>query len=378
MACPPSARLESLLPESTSRYADEGTLAHSLGEWIIRLKMGWISDQKFQVELKKIKKSEHYCKELHDYADDYAMFVFSKFVEVQAVDPTAIIQIEQRLDYSDYVAGGFGTGDVIIIGGGWLYLIDLKYGAGVKVEAHENSQLKLYGLGALSEYDYAYKIDNVSLNIYQPRMDNFPEFTISVPSLKKWGKQDVMPKAKMAWDGKGEFCAGDHCRFCKVYATCKTRMEYSMGITKYDYLKANLMKDSEVAEVLEKGGPIKSWITAVEKYALEQAVNEGKQWPGFKVVAGRSNRFYTKPEKIAEILKKHKYADDDIFNKTLVGIGGLEKLLGKEQFNILVGPYTAKPDGAPTLVDISDTREPYVKGGKKKPAKEAFADFITE
>ena len=372
MACPPSARLESILPEKTSSYADEGTLAHDLGGWLILLKVNKISEQKYQAEFRRIKTSEYYNATLHAYAEDYAMYIFEKFLQLKTDDPYAEIYVETKLDFSKWVPQGFGTGDVVMVARTGMYFFDLKFGVGVPVSAEDNPQLKLYSLGALNEFGHLYRIKTVHMEIYQPRIDNFSEFEMRVEELLDWAENEVAPLAKLAFDGKGEFSAGDHCRFCRARPQCRTLRDYAMGITKYDFLKANLMSDDQIAEVLTKGPAIKSWVEAVKEFALEQALEQGKSWPGFKVVNGRAVRKYTDDVSIANALEAAGYDEESYIDVKLKGVTELEKILTKPKFKEIVGPFVIKPKGAPTLVVLSDKRPVYSAGPS---ADEVFKDI---
>ena len=146
-----------------------------------------------------------------------------------------MVLVEQRLDFSHYVPDGFGTGDCVIVAENVLTVIDFKYGKGVAVSADHNSQMMLYALGALELFDALYDIAEIRMVIFQPRIQNLSECTLSLSKLLHWAETELKPKAALAAKGDGDFCAGEHCRFCKVKATCRKRAEYNLQLAKYDF-----------------------------------------------------------------------------------------------------------------------------------------------
>lgn len=359
LACTPSARLELTFPDNSGLAASEGTLAHSLGELLIRYKLKKIPKSVFTKKLKEIQTHKQYENAMYDYADDYAVFVLEQFAEAKTHTKDAVIYLEQKLNLTDFVPEGFGTGDAGIIADSWLTLIDLKYGKGVPVSAGKNKQMMLYALGALREYDYIYDISMVRLIIYQPRLDNITTYEISVEDLKAWAETELKPRAALAFKGEGDFQPGSHCLFCKAKAVCKANADYNLEIAKYEFQDAVLLKDADVADILDRADDFIKWISAVKEHALAEAVNNGKKWPDYKLVEGRSNRTYVDETKVADTLKKNGFPEDKIFTKKLLGITAMEKTITKPVFSTLLNDLVIKPAGKPTLVHESDKRPEY-------------------
>jgi hypothetical protein len=213
-----------------------------------------------------------------------------------------------------------------------------------------------YALGSLKESDFLYDIDVVELIIYQPRIDNISTWEISVVQLRAWAQEVLIPRAALAFAGEGDFVPGDHCRFCRAKATCRAHAEYNQETVVDDFMNPDLLTDAEVAEVLRRSDMLKNWVGAVEEHAFTEAL-AGKKWPGFKLVTGKSNRIYSDPAKVITVLKEKQYQDNEIYQERKIkGIGELEKELGKDDFNRIVGPLIIKPIGKPTLVEVSDKR----------------------
>lgn len=366
MACTPSARLEQQFENKTSEYAAEGTLAHELGELKLKKVLEGVSSRSFNSKLKKIQENKLYTADMPDYVDVYVDTCLERYSEARAKTPDALFKIEQRLDFSKWVPEGFGTGDFVIIADGTMEVCDLKYGKGVPVSADNNKQMMLYALGAISEFGFLYDIEKVRMTIIQPRLDNISTFEITVEDILKWAEEYVRPRAELAIKGEGEFCVGDHCGFCRAQAVCKAQAEYNMELAKYEFQEPPTMDNNDISYVLSKVDNLIKWATKVKEFALEQALI-GEEFDGYKLVEGKSTRKYADIDEIATILEENGYRD--IFKpKELLGITNMEKLVGKKKLVELIGSYIEKPVGKPTLVPITDKREPY------NPAKSDFLE----
>lgn len=346
LKCPPSALAEAGLPDSTSAAAEQGTVAHALAEWKLRRVLHQAPSVK--------PVSDWIDAEMEAHTDDYVAFIKERLREARKTCADPQVLIEQRLDYSYLVPGGFGTGDCVIIAEPALQIIDLKYGQGVLVEAERNPQLMLYALGALAAFDPLYEICEVAVTIFQPRRANVDTWTVSVTELRAWAEEAVRPTAKQAARGEGCFAAGDWCRFCKLAATCRARAEANLALTRLEFAPPAQLSDVEIAEVLVKLPELKTWASDVEAYALSLAVNQGKAWSGFKLVEGRSIRKYADEKAVVEAAEAAGVSD--IFERKLKTITALEKQLGKKRFNELLGTLIVKPPGKPTLVPETDKR----------------------
>ena len=356
LACPPSARLEEQFAETISTYAEEGTLAHALAETKLRLYLRQITARECAKRLQELEKNKYYSASMLDYIETYAAIVLEKVNEAKARSADAVMLLEQKLDFSDWVPEGYGTGDVVIISDGVLEIIDLKYGKGVPVSAEDNAQMKLYALGALATFDSLYDIKTIRMTIVQPRLDSVSTDEITPNLLYWWADTELAHRAQLAWDGQGEFQAGEHCRFCRARFNCRARAEANLELAKMDFKKPELLTDEEIGEVLERADELKAWVSDVFEYALIQARDHGKKFPGWKLVEGRSVRQYADEDAVAKKLTEAGYKEDQIFQKKLFGITSMEKLLGKTLFNELLGGLVVKPAGKPTLVPETDKR----------------------
>lgn len=342
LACPPSAQLCAALPDTVTDYAREGTCAHELAEYKVQKLLGNLTSNPTE-------NLDFYDAEMEDCTDSYAQYIAEQLSTLQ--EP--MVLVEQRLDFSRYVPDGFGTGDCVIVAENVLTVIDFKYGKGVAVSADHNSQMMLYALGALELFDALYDIAEIRMVIFQPRIQNLSEYIMPLSELLHWAETELKPKAELAARGEGEFSAGEHCRFCKRKATCRKRAEYNLQLARYDFAMPDKLTDTEIETILATADQLTAWVADVKEYALRQALS-GKQWHGYKVVAGKSNRKYTNPAAVAAAVQA--YGKNPYKEPELLGVTAMQQLLGRTQFEALLGSLTEKPQGKPTLVPCSDKR----------------------
>lgn len=343
--CPPSARLCETYEDKGSDYAAEGTDAHSLCEYKLRKALG----------MGAVDPSEHltwYSEEMEDCANGYASYILELLEAAKETCSDPVVLIEQRVDFSRWVEQGFGTSDAIIISDGTLRVIDYKHGLGVLVEADNNPQMMCYALGALELFDAIYDIDTVAMTVYQPRRQNVSTFEMSKGDLYRWAEEVLKPTAALAFAGDGNFLCGEWCGFCKAKHECRARAEANLLLAQYDFKLPPLLEDSEIEVILSRADQLVSWVNDIKEYALQQAIS-GKDWTGFKLVEGRSNRRYTDEAAVTQAVTNAGY---DPYERKLLGITAMQKLLGKSRFEELLSAYIEKPQGKPTLVPESDKR----------------------
>ncbi len=341
--CTPSARLEQEFKDRQTEAAAEGTAAHALAEYKLRRALH---------QQAKRPVSRYANSEMDEHTDDYAQFVQEAIAEAKRYCTDPVVNIEQRLDFSDYVPDGFGTGDCVLVADRRLHIIDFKYGQGVLVEAEHNPQMMLYALGALHVYDALYDVDEVSMTIYQPRRANVSTWTISVDELRAWAENELRPRARLAYAGEGEYCPGAWCMFCRAAVKCRARAEDKLRLAQYEFAQPPVLTDGEIAGILGKLDDLVRWASDIREYALNAALS-GVHFDGWKVVEGRANRRYTDEAAVAQAVIATGY---DPYEHRLLGISAMEKLLGKKKFSEVLGELVERPQGKPTLVPASDKR----------------------
>lgn len=366
--CPPSIKASEGVGDSSSEFAREGTFAHELSELYFSNLYENLSDAAFKQQLEQSKSNEYYSEELREYVEQYVDIVEEKINEAKAQDEP-ILFFEHRLDLTRYVPESFGTGDVVVYYNGTVEIIDLKFGKGVEVSALNNPQLRLYGLGAYELLKDFEDIHTIKMTIVQPRLHNISSESVDAADLVEWGLNTVKPQAIKAHNGEGEFHAGSHCRFCKIRHTCRARAEAN-DVKAEDMAEPNTLTDDELSTLLHKLPEVKRWANDVEEYCKSQAVENKREFDGWKVVEGRANRKYVDDKQVLERLTEQ-YDPKDISETKVLSISKLEKQLGKKRVGELLGDLVTKPRGKATLVTEDDKREPISDS-----AENEFKDFL--
>ena len=345
--CPPSLKLgEEYGPEDTSSvYTREGTEAHEVCEFLLRRAIGdGMDDPRPGLEF--------YNEEMQSSAETYRDMVLELFEELRKMCTDPFISVEQEVSFEEYVPGGFGTSDTCLIGDGKMFIVDFKYGKGVEVSAEDNSQLKCYALGCYLAFAPLYEINDITLVIIQPRIGNYSRWSLTAETLLSWAENTLKPAAEMALHGEGDFASGAWCRFCKAKAVCRKRAEENLALARYDFARPPVLEDDEVNVILSRIDDLIRWAEDIRSYALGRALT-GYSWDDWKVVEGRANRRFTDEEAVAEKVSASGF---DPYTRKLRPLTEMEKLLGKKQFNDLLGDLVEKPAGKPTLVSRADPR----------------------
>jgi hypothetical protein len=355
------------MPDTTSDYAKEGSLAHEMAE--LKLTKHFTTAVKpsaYKKQLKELQEKEGYSPEMDEHTSKYLDYV-KDLASTYKAKP--YVAVEQRIDYSHIAPSGFGTTDCVLIGGDTLTVVDFKYGKGVPVSAENNPQMMLYAVGALAVLGILYDIKNIKLCIFQPRLDSISEWEITTGELNAWA-ESIKPIAQQAFNGEGEYCAGEWCRFCKAKSLCRARAVFSQEpYTQFNGMLPPLISSDEAAEILKKTDVIKKWIIDLEDWALS-ALLSGETVPGWKAVEGRSNRQFEDIDKAFTALKGAGYDEAVLYERKPLTLTALEKLIGgKAKLEELLSDYIIKPPGKPTLAPESDKRPAITN---KVTAAEAF------
>lgn len=383
LACTAAPHFEENFPNGTSTYAEEGTLAHSICELYARKKFSVMTTRKFNAELKKLQAQPLYQDEMLKTAEAYVEYLTEK---AMAYPSTPHVAMEVKVDLTDYIPDGFGTCDCIMVGGDTLHITDYKHGKGVPVDAVGNPQMRLYALGALKLYSAVYgdQIKRVSMGICQPRLSEAAsENSLTAEELLAWG-DSIKPIAKEAYDGPGNFCPGDHCRFCKGKTQCRARAAHFAGFSDFVGLELEgrmteekkaerecrvafgaelspILSNAEVADLLVQAEGLAAWYKDLQEYATG-ALLAGDEIPGFKLVEGRSNRTFSNVDEAIQALIAAGYDEALIYDRKPKTLTELEKMLGKKDFASLLAPFVVKPQGKPTLAPASDKRAAFNPG----------------
>jgi len=371
LSCPPSALLEQQFPDTTSEAAEEGTLAHELAELKVRHYFHTVEfgKRKLTTAINKLKKNELWQEEMMGYTDDYLDYIKSVALGFKS---TPYVAIEKRLDFSAYVAEGFGTGDCILVSGGIIHVTDFKYGKSPdgRVSAVKNPQMMLYALGAYEAYKLLYPISGIRLTIVQPRLpDGISEWECTLEELLEFGEY-VKERAALAIGGKGEYAPNQKtCKWCRARGQCRARAEENVKLAFHVGEKPPTITNEEVGQYLLQGEDVVKWLKDLQEHALSQCL-AGKEVPGWKAVEGRGSREWTDMDSAFDDLERSGIVEETmLWERNPLTLAQVEKVVGKKDFAECVGQYVVKAPGKPTLAKESDKRDAITN---KISAKDAF------
>lgn len=350
--CTPSALLAEEAGSKSSVYAEEGTLAHEIAEYALTKYLEGEYDPIIDDAVPL--KNEHlenplFGVDMADYIRSYCEFVIGEGYEMQKQDGSNKMYLERRVDITDFAPDSFGSVDVTLLSDKTIHIIDLKYGAGVKVYADMNEQMLMYALGTLKSLD-ADHIEKIRMTIAQVRLDHYDTFEVYKEDLLAWADEVLKPAAKMAIQGMGKQVIGSWCGFCPVKAQCRAQRDAILADFE-EKPEPLLLSDEEIVDLIGKIDTYKSWIESVNKYVYDRAI-QGHKWEGYKLVAGRTSRVIKNEAKIRQTLL-NEFPEDEVLNIKLKGIGDLEKLVGKKVFSARFGDAIESRPGAPKLVPES-------------------------
>lgn len=346
--CPPSAVAATAYKDEGSEFAAEGTLAHEVAEFYARN----ITDARLQ----EMESDKEIPAEMREHAKAYR-----DYIQEHIKDDNAVVLLEQRVDFSTWVPDGFGTCDCIIIQGDTLTIIDYKYGVGVPVSAVDNPQMRLYALGALSDFGFAYDVEKVETHIFQPRINNISADQLTAAELLTWGEKVVKPIAEKAAKGKGKYKPGEHCKFCPHAGRCRTLTKTCTEYVETHSLRVAVpvLAPHEVAEVLAMEPLVALWLKRVKAQALNSML-DGQEIPGYKLVEGKlGNRKWTDELQVAEALKAAGYSQEDYTETKLLSPAAMDKAIGKKKAAELLADLVERAAGAPTIAEANDKRPTY-------------------
>lgn len=367
ITCPGSVALCRNLPDSSSSYADEGTAAHDLAAKCLESGkdaaefIGQTVDKGFVVD-----------STMAGYVQQYVDFV--RFVR-DAEGSTLLVEQRLPIEYITGEVGATGTSDAVVLGRTILTVGDLKYGMGVKVEAENNPQLRIYALAALREFSMVQDFTHVRMVIHQPRLNHVSEATMTVEELEAFGESAWNAAVETRKEGADLVPSDKGCKFCRAKATCpalreavaltvRGAIESPMSVDEFDDLTANTPTTETTSDYLSvamsKVDLIEGWCKAVRAEA-ERRLLAGETVNGYKLVQGRRGSRQWKDSALAEqTLKQMRVPHDRMFDYSLVSPTTADKLakegvIGPRQWPRVLELIT-QSEGKPSVAPLSDKR----------------------
>ena len=342
--CPPSAWLCEQFPDLGSVFAAEGTEAHSLCEYLLGKYLGrpGLVDPRPGMQ--------YYNPEMEECCQGYVSYVTEIMEGYRRKGIVPTVFVEQRVDLRRFIPESMGTSDCVVVGQDELCIVDYKYG--MHPVPASSLQLRIYALGACEMFSALYDFSSVRMVVYQPRIGNVDECRMTVKDLYSWAAGELREQAQAAFAGKGSFRVGEWCRNCRARRQCRELAAHQLEIAKYDFSDPPLLTDAEISEVLSRVDDLVAWANAVREYALSAAL-EGRKIAGWKVVEGRSARKFADD---GAVCARVSAAGFDPYEKKMLGVTALEKLLGRKDFRNLLADLVVRQAGKPVLVPESDKR----------------------
>jgi len=341
------------LPESIeSVYSREGTDFHTLCE--IEASRRILDKEPGEYELDRL----DWALETEDeWRDDQLRYVeqwVALLEEYLAEEEGAQLFLEVVVQTG--VPGCWGTADAIILYSDRIRVIDIKYGAGIKVSAIKNSQARLYGVGALETLvEDPLTIREVTNTIWQPRMNNLSEETLTRAELVKW-RNDVIPIALLALSEDAPFGPSETaCRFCPIAGECAPRARFMLA---EDFGDPDILSNEELADAFSRTSHLKRWIADIEDMTLKRAYEEAGSIPGYKVVQSGGRRQITDEETAITRLLAEGFEYDDISTRKIATFGKLDKLVGADELQRILDDALGMSEGRLSVAKESDPRPP--------------------
>ena len=357
MRCPGSIGAESGLPDTSSKYAAEGTAAHELAAKCLELEANaeavigdtmTVDGYDFTVTADMAHHVNDYCKLVREYAEGGQLLV------------------EKRVNFSEAIGvpDSTGTSDAIVIHPDRLTVIDLKYGMGVKVDATENEQLQLYALGALHDYGMMGDFNEIVMVVHQPRLNHVSEWSIPVEKLEEFRENARLAAIEALDHSSPRLNPGEkQCRFCKAKATCpalKAEISDAIGgiATPADFADLAVADEDDVSRAMARVELVEQWCKAI-RAEVERRLFAGEPVAGFKLVEGRrGNRAWSDEAAVEKLFKSFRLKQEEMYDFKLISPTKAEKILKTKNPGRWekVDALTSRGDGKPSVAPATDRR----------------------
>ena len=366
LLCPGSVSASAGIPDSKSEHAEEGTAAHWVGEQMLLGRWEFPDTAPNGVPI---------TPDMIGYVKVYTDYVQRN--EASGLE----LMVEQQLPLQDLTGevGAHGTADTVLVGPGYLEVVDLKYGRGVEVDPSD-PQLGLYLLSAFDMLDAIYgPFKQLVTTIVQPRISSKPKIhTWTLDQLAEL-RADVHAAAVVSrMSDAPRNPSTDACRWCRAKTQCEPAMAFALTLV--DSGEPNTVASpSDFVDLTapKPEGMNPQWLSLLVTHApmirglLDAAESEagarlllGQDVPGFKLVKGKGGRrHWTDEAAAADALKKARLKVDQIYTRKVISPTDAEKLHKagaiKTRLYKAIEALVARPEGGPTLAPITDPRPAY-------------------
>lgn len=372
--CPGSVALAARYANTSSVYADEGSAAHALADFLFSSPQhepaSW-AEWVYRPSTRELLIDDFPADGDVPITDDMVGYVKAYLHYAGAIPGTHLS--EQHLDFSDVIDGGFGTADRIVFEGAarTLHVIDLKYGAGVLVDAEGNEQLQTYGWAAYRQYGFIFDdVERVCVHVYQPRREHYSVAEYTVAEMDAFGSW-LAERAGAALRPDAPLVPGEkQCQWCPAKRDCRARAERALSLVPFapcdehgndlarvaKPVPADTLSVDDIAALLPLVPFARQFLSDLEDRARSILFEtHGAGLPGWKLVEGRAPRKWRSDAEAVEALTGLGLSSEQIYDKKLISPAAAEKLVGKKQWPEVAGAVF-KSLGSPTLAPAGDKR----------------------
>lgn len=389
--CPGSVAMCADIPNRSSTFARDGSCAHHFADLVLRDAVQgdeWLPRDAMEYVGQTVEIDGHtmtFTKALAEGVNHYV----EKVGEIWAPGRSLISERRVHIDHLTGEQGGMGTSDCTIVDPATrsVYVIDLKMGYGVRVDADRNRQLTMYASGVLRELEFVYEpFEYVHLVIIQPPQNHYSAYTMDAETFR--GEEEAIkasadrvnralaeaaasaqaPHEDIAWVSRNLLPHEDACRFCDAKFSEKGSCPAMKQIVEWmttDVASADdfddgfaALGDNSLTMAMDHVGLVEDWCKAVRAEA-ERRLFKGLPVPGWKVVEGKQgNRKWTDESKVLELLEENKVPDTETHEKSMKSAPQMEKVLKKKYPGVWeeAAKLITRPPGKPSVAPASDPR----------------------
>lgn len=343
MNCPGSVALcAQMPPKKSSRYADEGTMLHSIIADVLSTNdepssfLGYkYGDQVLTPEL----------------IDEKLLPALKALDEVDP-DKTLEFMVETNVHFGDTLPGVFGSCDFLGRKDDTAYVLDWKFGSGVMVEVEENPQLMFYAAAAMhtAAAQWVFEgVKHIELIIVQPPF--VKRWTTTPKRIQKFERELVNAVAAAQIENAPRY-VGEHCRWCAAKPVCP---EQTGAVERAIKTQIEALPKEQIGAYLAKADMIEEWISDLRALAL-QILESGAKVPGYKLVAKRATRKWADESKAKSALLE-RLPESEVMESSLISPAQAEKKLKKLKLTLPEDQVVAVSSGN-TLAAEDDPRPP--------------------
>lgn len=355
LACPASALLSKDIPPTPSGDAAmAGTAIHALAESCYLFDANPLDSVGKEIE--GVIMGTWHCQMAQQHIDEIK--------KIEQLVGHQNIRVEQHVTYCDTTDVVLkGTADVLGFNQDAIIVADLKTGSGYVDE--DNDQMKIYALAALETLGIDW-VKHVELRVIQPRHGEMRKHVMTIKDLRKWEKTILQPAINAAIDPAQKPQPSDKaCQYCPAKLTCPAQQEAfavieaqpNLTAMTKDEIKSVMvgLSDDQISDLLNRAPIVESFIETLRKHALER-MKGGGTLPGWQLAPKRATRKWADESKAKEALVNVGIDAEELYITEFITPAAAEKLLAKEQREML-DELTVKESSGVTIARDASLRQ---------------------